>query len=570
MWLRMLFASTLTLGVLFGFVATIVIVAAFAGGLIPAGLMVVLTVAFNFIGWAIAPFFTDLIQGWVYKLRKLTFEEFEDEFPEVGAFVRKTCEEKRIPLPKMRLVEDDNPTAYTYGSIPHNARVVGSRGLFRFLDTDEVCAVYAHELGHIKHLDFIVMTVAATMLALLYEMGHILIRMRGRNNPMPLIGLMSLIFYWVGSYLLLMLSRAREYMADRFAARAIGDPAPLQRALVKIAYGMAEVARAGKESRLIRATRSMGVFDHKAAVTVGNALRATEYPTEGSSALKPEMVEDAMPVTGGGGFDAARVAPVMLFDLYNPWAKVAELGSTHPLTGKRLRALNEAADELGTPPLFDFQAVTREGEKLDKGRLWGKFFVEVVIYYAAWLGLFAGLLATAISAAVVPDAPLFPLIPLGLGMGMTLKGLYRFSVGKDFEPTTMYELMCDPYASPLRGRPVQLEGEIIGKAMAGAYFGEDVTMKDRSGGLVNLNYESLIPFFGNLFFAFGKARKSIGGDTVARGWFRRSVHQFVDLSDMEVDGQPIASWTRFWGICGGLVVAAVGLAAFVPWVAMIL
>lgn len=160
MWLRMLFASTLTLGALAGAVMTIAVIAAFWGGLIPAVLMIVLTVVVNFIGWAVSPFFTDLIQGWVYKLRKLSFEEFEDEFPEVGAFVRRTCEEKRIPLPRMRLVEDDNPTAYTYGSIPHNARVVGSRGLFRFLDIDEVCAVYAHELGHIKHLDFIVMTVA--------------------------------------------------------------------------------------------------------------------------------------------------------------------------------------------------------------------------------------------------------------------------------------------------------------------------------------------------------------------------------------------------------------------------
>ncbi len=566
MYLRMLFASTLTLGVLLGFVGTIFLIAAFWGGLIPAALMIVLTVMINFVSWAISPFLTDLIQGWVYKLRKLTFEEFEEEYPEVGAFIRQTCKEKRIPLPKMRIVQDDNPTAYTYGSIPHNARVVGSEGLFRFLDTDEVCAVMAHELGHIKHLDFILMTLAATLLQILYEMGHILIRVRlGRKNPLPLIGILSLLFYWVGSYLLLLLSRAREYMADQFAARVMGDPAPLQRALVKIAYGMAEMANAGKESRLLKSTRAMGIFDHKAATTVGNALRATEYPTDGSAALEAE----AVPVTGGGGFDAAKVAPVMLFDLYNPWAKVCEIASTHPLTGKRLRALNESAEGLGKEPLFDFRAVDREGQNLDKGRLWGKFFVEVIIYYAPWLGLAAGLLLTAISALVVPDAPFFPLVVLGLGCGMVLKGLYRYSVGRNFEPTTMYELMCDPYASPLRGRPVQLEGEVIGKAQAGAYFGEDVTLKDRSGGLVNLNYESLIPFFGNLFFAFGKAKSAVGGQTVARGWFRRSVHQFVDLSDMEVDGVAISSWTRFWGICGGFVVVMFGFMAIVPWVGLL-
>ncbi len=566
MKLRMLFASTMTLGMLAGMVLTILVILLFWGGIIPAGLMLVLTVAINFVSWLITPFFTDLIQGWVYDLRKLTFEQFEDEQPELASFVRRTCEAKRMPLPRIRIVNDDNPTAYTYGSWPGNARVVGSNGLFRFLDLDEQCAVFAHELGHIKHLDFIVMTVAATMLQLLYEMGHILLRMRrGRNNPLPLIGLMSLIFYWIGSYLLLLLSRAREYLADRFAAEVMGDPAPLQRALVKVAYGMAEMAQLGQENRLLKATRSMGIFDHKAAHGVGNALRASaDYPTDGSSALQPQ----ATPVPAG--FDPGLVAPVMLFDLYNPWAFVSELGSTHPLTGKRLRALNEVAPRLGVEPLFDFAAVDREGQKLDRGRLYGRFFVEVVIYYAPWLGLGCGLLLAAISAVIVPQAPMFPAVIGLLGLGMLFKGLYRFSAGKDFEPITMYELMSDPYASPLKGRPVQLDGTIIGKAQAGAYFGEDVTMKDRSGGLVNLNYESLIPLLGNLFFAFRGAKQAQGSRATARGWFRRSVHQFVDLADMEVDGKNVRSWTRFWGIFGGLLVTGIGLVSLVPWALMLL
>jgi Zn-dependent protease with chaperone function len=568
MKLRMLFASTMTLGMLAGMVLTILVILLFWGGIIPAGLMLVLTVMINFVSWLITPFFTDLIQGWVYDLRKLTFEQFEAERPELAGFVRRTCEAKRLPLPRIRLINDDNPTAYTYGSWPGNARLVGSNGLFRFLDLDEQCAVFAHELGHIKHLDFIVMTVAATMLQILYEMGHILLRMRrGKNNPLPLIGLMSLVFYWVGSYLLLLLSRAREYLADRFAAEVMGDPAPLQRALVKVAYGMAEMAQLGKENRLLKATRSMGIFDHKAAHGVGNALRASaDFPTDGSAALQPQVTSTPAPA----GFDPQMVAPVMLFDLYNPWAFVSELASTHPLTGKRLRALNEAAGKLGVEPLFDFAAVDREGQKLDRGRLYGRFFVEVVIYYGPWLGLGFGLLLAAISAAVVPQAPLFPAVFGFLGLGMLLKGLYRFSAGKDFEPITMYELMSDPYASPLRGRPVQLDGSIIGKAQAGAYFGEDVTMKDRSGGLVNLNYESLIPFLGNLLFAFRGAKQAQGSRATARGWFRRSVHQFVDLADMDVDGKTVRSWTRFWGIFGGVVVTGIGLVSLVPWALLLL
>ena len=123
----------------------------------------------------------------------------------------------------------------------------------------------------------------------------------------------------------------------------------------------------------------------------------------------------------------------------------------------------------------------------------------------------------------------------------------------------MYDLMCDPYASPLRGRAVELEGEIIGKAMAGSKVGEDLTMKDRSGGLVMLNYESLFWIFGNLFFGLGKAGRMVGQQATARGWFRRSVFQFVDLADMSLDdGQTVSSYTRFWGIAGGVVVFGIG------------
>jgi hypothetical protein len=411
-----------------------------------------------------------------------------------------------------------------------------------------------------------VMSLAATLLQVLYEIGHIFLRLRsrGRNNPLPLIGLVSLLFYWVGSYLLLWLSRSREYLADHFAAKAMGDPAPLQRALVRIAYGMVECAQSGASNRLLVATRALGIYDYKASNGAGSAIRASLTPTEGALALDAPAGQTAL------AFDPQRVVPVMLFDLYSPWARISEIASTHPLTGRRLRALNDQAWKMGRAPLFDFAAVEREGRKIDRARLYGRFFFEVLIYFAPWAGLLSGLIVTAVSALALPQAPFFPAILLGLAAGMLLKGLYRFSAGKRFEPTTLYELMCDPYASPLRGRPVQLEGTIIGKAQAGAWLGEDVAMKDRSGGLVNLDYESLIPFFGNIFFAFGGAARSIGRGVVARGWFRRSIFQFVDLAEMEVEGERVRSWTRFWGILWGVLLGCAALGSLAPWAALLM
>ena len=537
-----------TIGILGGSVVMVLSAGLIIGGAHPIilVLMMFLTVVFSFLGWAIGPWFTDLLQGWVYDLEKLEFAEFEQRHPEVGAFMRKVCDDSGIPVPKIRLIHDDNPTAYTYGSLPMNARVALSDGLFRFLSEDEVCAVAAHELGHIRHYDFAVMTLASTMLQLLYEMYWLFTRTmsRGRNNPLPLVGLGAYVLWFLGTYLVLFLSRTREYMADAFAARACGDPAPLQRALVRIAYGMAEVQRTGTANvRLLEATRALGIFDPKAASGVGNSVRTVE----GNLAVDEDVVVTSKT------FDAVAIEPIFLFDLFNPWAKVSELSSTHPLTGKRIRALNNQASELGHEPLFRFDRIDRAGKKLDNTKLYGKFFFEVIIYFLPFMMpvpvLIIGIFFPRILGAVVA----------AVGFGMLIKGFYRYSVGSSFEPTTMYDLMCDPYASPLRGRAVELEGEIIGKAMAGSKVGEDLTMKDRSGGLVMLNYESLFWIFGNLFFGFSKAKAIIGQQATARGWFRRSVFQFVDLADMTTeDGQNISSYTRFWGIAGGVVVMGVG------------
>ncbi len=568
--LKLVFVSLFTVGTLFGSVSALLFTVALIGRApLPVLVLIILfTIAASLFGWAFGPWFTDLIQSWVYHVEKLSLPELQARHPKVAAFLEETCKKNGIPVPMIRIVQDDNPTAYTYGSIPRNARIVVSRGLFRFLDTQEVNAVVAHELGHIKHYDFVVMTLATTLLQVLYEVFWVFSRMRsrGRNNPGPLIALVAWVLWFIGTYLVLWLSRTREYLADAFSAEQLGDPAPLQRALVKIAYGMAEVQlTAGVQSqRLLQATRAMGISDPKAAPSLGNAVRALQGgPQEGNLALKQAPVEapewgalggDVAYSDGAGtsSFDPSQIEPIFLFDLFNPWATVSELSSTHPLTGKRIQALNDQARELKKTPLFSLARVDRLGEQLSSARLYGKFFLEVVIYFLPWiLPLPALLLLIFLPKAV-------GLVPMAIGVGMLVKGLYRYAGTAPFEKTTMYELMCDPYASPLRGRPVELEGEIIGKAAAGSTVGEDLTMKDRSGGLVMLNYEHWFPLLGNFFFGFGKAGRLFGQSGTATGWFRRSVFQFVDLHELKVGGDTIGSYTRFWGVSLGFVMIGVG------------
>jgi hypothetical protein len=88
-------------------------------------------------------------------------------------------------------------------------------------------------------------------------------------------------------------------------------------------------------------------------------------------------------------------------------------------------------------------------------------------------------------------------------------------------------------------------------------------MQDKSGCLVYLNYESIIPVLGNIIFGLGRARRMIGQYSKAAGWFRRSSYQVVDLDTVEVQGEIIKSYTRFWGILAGILLLILGIILFI-------
>jgi len=528
------FASIVTLGILSSFVFFVFYLIAFQANFIGFGWLVGLTVFTGVFLWLVSPAVTDFLQRWLYRIRRVDFKEFSKEHPELAEFIRLVCQKNNIPLPSLRIIADNNPTAYCYGSFPANARLVVSVGLFKYLNIEEQKAVYAHELGHIVNLDFIVMTIASILLQILYEVYYNFLRRRrrssGKKDSTPIIGAIAYVLYVIGSYLVLYLSRTREYLADRFSARETQNPDSLSMALVKIAYGIATETDGESTHRLLASTRQMGIYDYKSAHAVGSTFKlATEQ--------------------GGGKANIDELSKVFLFDIYSPWAKISELNSTHPLTGKRIMALTEFALQNSKPSVFDFGKLAYEGEGLDRKKLYSEFWFGIFIYCFPFLAGIFGLVM------ILTDYGKFLNYPLAvflLGLAFLSQGIYKFSIpASEPEKTTVFKLMQDPYANPLRGRYVEIEGKVIGKADAGSYLGEDVTMQDKSGCLIYLNYEALIPILGNLFFGLGKAKKMIGQPSRAVGWFRRSTFQVVDLYKIEVLGQTITSYTRFWGIVLG-------------------
>lgn len=520
----------------------------------PQGLAIAIgiTIIFNLAAFFLSPFLMDLTQSWLYKTKWVDFGTIEVKSPETARVIRRVCQQKNIKIPRLGVIDDQNPTAFTYGSLPNSARLVVSEGLFTYLDDDEIATVYAHELGHIVHWDFAVMTLGSTLVQICY-LVYITARNLGLGGGNSKIkdaaqtaGLVAYIFYVVGTYLLLYLSRTREYFADHFAAESTGNPNGLSRALVKIAYGILEEGSKSKEpSRLIEGTRALGIYDSKAAASTGTAYRVAS--------------------------DRTKIGRVFLWDMFNPWGWWMELNSTHPLTGKRVRALSTYAEQLGLPIEFDMGRIIGEGKNLSKSKLYGNFFLDLVLYGAETIGLVGGLIVGIIltinntnSSNSTPSFLVLAIPLIGLGLGVVIKALVMYPSYSQAKATDILTLMSDPYASPLRGQPAKIQGDLIGRGDSGYKFGSDLKIQDRSG-MLYLHYSSRFGPIGNFLFGMRRVEGLIGSQGNAVGWFRRGVMASMDLIQFTShEGTVINSYHRFWSfVFGGLMLGLGGFLLFI-------
>lgn len=540
---NLLIASTLTLtlmgGMVFALIMAFIFIQDSANPGQGLGIAIVLTILFNLVSFFISPWIMDLTQQWLYKTRWVNLDEIGRYSPETVKIIEQICQQKNLKQPRLGIIDDQNPTAFTYGTLPNSARVVVSQGLFTYLDDDEIAAVYAHELGHVVHWDFAVMTLASTLVQICY-LFFVFARRIGRHSDkakdaLQALSLAAYLFYWIGTFLLLYLSRIREYFADHFAAQVTGNPNALSRALVKIAYGLVEEGRREPEpSRLMQGTRALGIYDHKAAVTTGTAYRISASPE--------------------------RLGRVFLWDMFNPWGWWMELQSTHPLTGKRIRALSNYAEQLDLATEFDMARVVKEGKNLSQQKLYGGFFFDLFLYLAETIGFFAGLIIGSILAAQTGYKGLaIGGVFLGLGVGILLKALVMFPQYEQAPETDILSLMADPYASPLRGKPAKLNGTLIGRGDAGYIFGSDLQFQDKTG-LLFLRYSSRFGPIGNFLFGMSRVKNLIGSQTKTLGWFRRGAASWLDLIRLETEnGTIVNSYHRFWSFLLSIILILLGI-----------
>lgn len=174
----------------------------------------------------------------------------EKKHPQIFAMVKRISQKAGIPMPKLYLVYNSEPNAFAFGRTQSSSNIAIHTGLLNVLNEREVEGVIAHEIGHIKHKDVAVMTVASMIPIMLYYIVLVLGFSRSDDRrgglPIILIWIGAMIAQFVGQLLVLWLSRKREYYADAFSGYITKNPMALMSGLAKITYGLGVHAQAGK------------------------------------------------------------------------------------------------------------------------------------------------------------------------------------------------------------------------------------------------------------------------------------------------------------------------------------
>jgi heat shock protein HtpX len=312
--LKLLAAMGITLLLLFGFLFGLLAAVGYYFEL-PGYLIVILAIFLVFVEWLISP---TLIR-WTTNMRPLE----RGELPWLRDDVEELCKKIKVPIPKIFMAYSGKPNAFVFGRTPSSAELVVTKGLLNSLTKDEVRAVIAHEVGHIKHKDMVVMTIVGAIPVIAYFIFRFLIFVPSKDEKRSggtfLVGVAAFFIYIITNLLVLALSRLREYYSDRFSGENT-KPRDLASGLAKITYGLGMAKEKDNES-----VRSFFIVDPLSAVG-----EISKFSSEYSDLeLNNNELKRAME-----------------WERKNPFARIGEIFSTHPLTYKRILALKKLEKEL--------------------------------------------------------------------------------------------------------------------------------------------------------------------------------------------------------------------------------
>ena len=277
-----------------------------------------IVVIFNIIQWLIAPYLIDVM----YRVKEVK----PQEDPALHGMVERLSQKSKIKKPKLMKAKMPIPNAFAYSSPLTGSRVAVTTGLLENLDTEEVEAVIGHELGHLKHRDVQVMMFVSILPAIFYFIGYsmLLSSMFNRRDTRDsggaaIIGIASILLYWILTLFTLYLSRIREYYADRHSASIVEDGSR------KLSEGLAKIVNSTNNMK--RGRRDKGGSNSFKALFISDPDRSE--------------IDAAALMQLGSGMGDRNLVEAVLRKKITTFDRVMEVFSTHPNIVKRLRALKE-------------------------------------------------------------------------------------------------------------------------------------------------------------------------------------------------------------------------------------
>ncbi|HSN63741.1 MAG TPA: zinc metalloprotease HtpX [Azonexus sp.] len=163
----------------------------------------------------------------------------ESSAPQFYGMVRDLAQRAGLPMPRVYLIDEQQPNAFATGRNPEHAAVAATTGILHLLSARELRGVMAHELSHVRHRDILISTISATMAGAISALANFAMLFGGRSDDgrpaNPLAGIaVALLAPLAASLIQMAISRSREYEADRGGAEISGDPDALADALGKI------------------------------------------------------------------------------------------------------------------------------------------------------------------------------------------------------------------------------------------------------------------------------------------------------------------------------------------------
>ena len=519
--------SLLTITCLYGLLVALgVIICLLCGvSILPALITGIIILIIQFL---ISPWLMDLTTRWLYKA------DFNAEIPDyLKNFINEVCQQKKIKYPRIGIIDDGNPNCYTYGRTKRDARIIITRGVFDLLSEEEVKAVIGHELGHVAHYDMLVMTVAQLIPIVFYAIYQACLESvsdDSDNKYNGIIAAIAFVLYIISQYIVLWLSRTREYYADSFSVDMTRNPNALAEALVKIGFGLTTTKEEEKldekgkpiKKKDVSSVKGLGIFDKNTSKT----LVACSSTDGMSTNVSKTSIKNAMK-----------------WEKWNYWAKWYEFNSTHPLISKRLEAISKRSKEFNQEPYIVFDLVKPESYADD-------FAIEILLML---------LPALAITSVVI-----FLILMLSnedyhsYKIGLSISGMlfvffefllfYRKYKKSKFNPATVESLLGEVKVSGVTSIPCQLKGNIIGRGDAGYIFSEDFVIRDNTG-IMFLDYNQPLWLINKIFAVF-KAKTFIDKEVIIQGWYRRSPVPYVEIYSMQVDGKEKKVYTYIFKLIG--------------------